>query len=394
MKLKYPAIIRKSIKHSKTILKFGTIWLISLCVPSLLAFVLKVGESYLSEDSLLVSLVDSFKGDWYINTFFSFVNLNNPTAPDDSAIQIVDLKDSFVSRNDIAYVLEKVSSLHPRLICVDFIFRQSTSYDSAQNASLVECVNRIKKESPLVFVGYKGLSNSVTKSFFADSLNLELALTDFIGFSKYTPYVDNMPRISAFIAQQLEADLSSLPSSMVVNYRNKEFASVPVRDKDDVDYFISETLIKNKIVIIGQKDTTDDLLTTPFLINGRKQIAGIEEIAFEVSSILSYFNGTDNTTCKPYLHMSWKWSIILYISLFSIYILILHIIHFLLKREILNLLVKPILLLAIEIGLVCICFQITLHTCQIPNVVLFATSLLFVDFAYELSHYFIKKIKL
>ncbi len=381
----------KQKKTYKVVLKTVYIWIMSLILTAILAFGLKGIESLFSEDSLLVNLVDSFKGDWYINTFFSFQNLNASPGSGDSAIEIIDIKDTYSSRDSIICVIEKARSLHPRLICVDFMFSQSTSYDSAQSVRLKEYFSRIRHDTPLVFIGYKGQSDSVSSSFFVKSLNLDIALADFTGFSKYVPYIDSIPRISAYIAQKSGINLSRIPSPMVTNYRNKEFGKVTIRDGKDIDY-IRRSVIENKIVLIGQKDTPDDIHTTPFIINGTKQITGIEEIAYEVSSVLSSSSKTFSPIRSPYVSMTWGYNICLFVLLFSIYIILLHIIKRI-KNDELKLLLKPILLITAEFTLIFICFEITKRTCQIPNVVLFATSLLFVEFAYEFSIYSEKYIK-
>lgn len=379
-------------KKYKLVLKTVYIWIMSLFLTAILAFGLKGIESLFSEDSLPVNLVDSFKGDWYINTFFSFQNLNNPQGLGDSAIEIIDIKDTYSSRDSIICVIEKVRSLHPRLICVDFMFSQSTSYDSAQSVRLEEYFNRIKHDTPLVFTGYKGLSDSVSSSFFVKSLNLDIALADFTGFSRYVPYIDSIPRISAYIAQKSGINLSRIPSPMVTNYRNKEFGKLTIRDGNDVVYYIRRPIIENKIVLIGQNDTPDDIHTTPFIINNKKQITGLEEIAYEVSSVLSPFSKTFSPIRSPYVSMTWGYNICLFVLLFSIYIILLHIMKRL-NNDGLKLLLKPILLITAEFTLIFICFEITKRTCQIPNVVLFATSLLFVEFAFEFSIYSEKYIK-
>ena len=387
-------------------------WLWTLALSLIIVLIIVI-VSRISEDSLIVNMIGTFNKEWYLDTFFS---VNNASDIDDKIddvddVVIVDLVDSFSSRKDIANVIKTVSLYKPKVICVDFTFAKSESYDKGQTEMLWKTISAIKDTIAIVFVDYKGISKSFRKNYMIDSLDLEYGLCDF-DFNDFYMYrkliYDSIPNISALVAQKAGVNLNFLPEPMVINFRNKEIVQNAVEDSAHMLSVITPEYVKNKIVFIGQCSNPNDIYKTPFTINGKKQISGIEEIAFEVTSLISILDDRNNKHRHPYIYMSITCNIFLFVGLFTIYFLFLEGIYWLLKtmavirrpkllnkkmydvgsfliNKVVVFIIKSFLLLLVEWILFKICFFITASIFYIPNVAFLATSFLFADNAFQLS---------
>lgn len=364
---------------------------LSLLLSFCLALVMLIIVPY-TEGTLLGKLINSVNEEWYMNTFFDDRNSKCAVYSGDEDIVIIDIKESFSSRDEIAYVLRKISSLKPRVICVDFLFSDNTSYDAEKNVNLQKTIGEIKDTTNIVVVAYKGQQSVVEQSYFMDSLHLDYGLADFVSYSEFVPYIsDSIPRITTKIAEKINVNVYSLPNPIMINYRHKGFTIIPVKDSTDVKDHLRDDL-KNKIILLGQYNSPEDVHLLPFVYKGIKQISGIEIIANEISSLLSYHqNNKFDKYYYPYTYFSWLQNAILYAILAVVYMLILYILYGLVKNEALLVLIKPLLLFLVEYLLIWGCFWYTENEMEIPNLVLFATSILFVGFFYELIYTLIKK---
>ena len=216
-----------------------------------------------------------------------------------------------------------------------------------------------------------------------DSLLLDYGLSDFYGFYQYVPYIsDTIPRISTKVAEMMGVDVKNMPHPLVINYRNKEFRRRAVIDSLDLDYSIRG--MKDKIVLVGKYNAMEDIHNTPFLINGLHQISGIEIIAFEISSLMSYAKKERSLERYPYTILNTLWTFIIGFLVSLAYV-------FFLRKIILSPLSKPLItitktvyLIATEIFIVFICFAITEAYMIIPSILFFVTSIIFVDVLLEI----------
>lgn len=365
--------------------------LLTILFSTLLAIVIHSFASLFNEETLIADLLNDAKEEWYMNTFFSEKNCKG-AAGDNSDIVILDVKDSYSSRDKIAEIIKKTASFKPRLICVDFIFRDSESYDRKQSDILKKTIEEYKDSVKLVFVAYKNIDDPITRSFFVDSLSIECGLSNFPSFYKYIPYVeDSLPRITTVVAKELGINIDSIPNPLVINYSRKEFDSRVIEDRKTIKDNIRKTLY-NKIVLIGQNDASDDIHTAPFLIKDGKEIPGIELIAYELSS-LTNLSGEDNEYRHPYTYLPFCYNILIYIIALLIYVVFLNRLYLYNKEKTIPLfiLVKTIWLFVSVFGIIQFCFYFTNESYYIPNIVLLTVSILYVEPFYELSMYFINK---
>lgn len=355
----------------------------------------------LNSRPLFSTVVNSINNEWYINTFFSHNNtvISEPGHPND--ITIVTVSDSFSSRKDIASVIRSVAAQKPKIICVDFFFHDNNSYDKTQNDSLQSAIADIKDSVTLVFVGFKGNNDYFSHSYFTKALELQYGASDFGGFGEYVRYFDGVPRISLKLSALLGVDTSALPKRFITNYKKKNFDGINIYNHTRLDT-IPKIVDHDDIVLIGQSNSPYDLHTAPFTIKGNHKISGIEIIAYELSSILSYSNNLKSfDTEYPYMFLSFGCNALLYLLLSSLYVALINLLLFLnvqikkkkkIKAKIsnLNLFISPILFLFIEGLLILMCFRITTYCFFIPNISLLVASLIFVDPAFKISGNIIK----
>lgn len=335
------------------------------------------------EGGIVDTMITSFKEDWYINSFFTDINNSKDITAGYDDLIIVDIQDSFSSRKHIADVIKAISQQKPQIIAIDFIFNANESYDKEQSQYLFKTLQEIKDTTKVVVVGYKGNEEQISHSFFMDSLRLDYGLSDFFGFYKFVPYVsDTIPRISTKVVEMLGADVKNLPYPLVINYRNKEFRRRIVRDSLDIDYSIRG--LKDKIILVGKYNAVEDIHNTPFIINGLHQISGVEIIAYEISSLLSYAKNERSIVKYPYIIIGWGWTFIFgfIVSLTYVYFLRMIIRSSFCKPVIT--IIKSIYLIISGLFIVFLCFGITEAYMIIPNILYLVTSILFVDILLEI----------
>lgn len=335
------------------------------------------------EGGLVHTMITSFKEDWYINSFFTDINYSKKTVPGDDDIVIIDIKDPFTSRKHIAEVLRTISHQKPQVICVDFAFYSNESYVEEQSQYLLETLREIKDSTKIAVVSYKGNNEEITHSFFMDSLQIDFGLSDFLGYYKFVPYVsDTIPRITTKVAEMIGIDVRNMPNPIVVNYRNKEFRRRVVKDSLDLDYSIRK--LKDKIVLVGKYNDIEDMHDTPFLVNGINQLSGIEILAYELSSLLSYSKNEKSLERYPYIILSVVWTFIFgfLASLAYVFFLRLILVSSLSKPVIT--IIKALYLIATELFIIFYCFAITEAYLIIPNILFFVTSIIFVDVLTEI----------
>lgn len=344
------------------------------------------------EGGLVSTMITSFKEDWYINSFYNEINNSKDAVVGDEDIVIIDIKDSYSSRKHIADVLRTISRQKPQIICLDFLFNANDSYDNNQSHYLFNTLKEIKDSTKIAVLSYKGNNEEIAQSFFMDSLSLENGLSDFYGYYHFIPYVsDSIPRISTKIAEMIGINVHSIPYSLVVNYRNKEFRRRVVRDSLDLDNSIKG--LKDKIVLVGKYNDIEDVHDTPFLINGIKQLSGIEIIAYELSSLLSYSKNERKTELYPYVMIPVIWTFLFGFIVSLAYVFYLKMILNSSLDKIIIIFVKTLYLVVAELFIVFLCFAITEAYMIIPNILFFVTSVLFVDFLTELLNEIFSKHK-
>lgn len=334
------------------------------------------------EGGLVDTITNNFKGDWYINAFYSEINTTRDNVAGYDDIMIIDIKESYSNRQQIADVIKTISKQKPALICLDFIFSASDTYDKEKSHYLLETLKNIKDTTKIVVASYKGNEEQIEHSYFTGELGLTYGLSDFLGFCKFVPYVsDSIPMLSTKVIEMLGVDVRDMPDPLIINYRNKEFRRRVVRDSTDLDYSIRG--LENKIVLVGRYNAVEDIHNTPFVVNGINQLSGIEIIAYEISSIMSYAKNEKALERYPYTILGWGWTFIFGFLVSLVYVFFLKMIVCSNLNKPLMILLKSAYLITTEIFIVFFCFAITEAYMIIPNILFFVTSIIFVDILME-----------
>lgn len=392
IKIKYKLFTsRKRFVHSNT----DFFWALLNCVVAMFlslpfAFLVQVFLSYISGGGLLAELVSDVNEEWYMNTYFSLKN-SSPQKDLDSTICIIDIKDSYCSRSDIAKVIWSLAAHKPKLICLDMTFAEGQSYDAKMSGYLLDTLSKTRCSTPFVVASYKGIEDKISHSYFTDSLKLDYGLSDFPGFHPYLPSIDNHYRISAKVAQVAGMNTDLLSKKIVINYREKEFQHIPISEKEDLAHLPN---LKGKILLVGQRNTPDDMHNTPFLIDKKWQIPGIDIVAYEVSTLLADSRSPDYDLFRHYQFCDTGLNIFLFMLMSLIFFLSYHFLRKLLNNHQIWLQwVKFVLLILTEYLIIRACFVFTDWFFLIPNLVLFMLSTLLVEPVYETTYYIINKLR-
>lgn len=324
--------------------------------------------------------------EWYVNTYYNVVNPYTK-AEEFPDIVILDLNDK-ISRSDLADIIKIVAESSPKSIGVDCTFSTSDSYDSIQTAYLINSLAQLSKNLPIVYA-VKLRENSAIP----DSLMYHKGFVNFKSsvIYNYQPYKGTFPHLSLEMAHLAGYDVSQIDTnSFMVNYRNKEFFSIPIySDFRDSDYTATiREDVENKIVLIGGLNNRLDKRTIPFYIDsGSEYISGTKIIAYMLSSIISA-SSPDNYRKQPTFHhysrCSWWMNLLLTILFAIVYLGIYIWIDKAQQQKQWIVLLKPCLLFVMMMLIVIISIIITATCYQIPYVVYFMVMTVFLGFSYDI----------
>jgi len=176
---------------------------------------------------VLIDIIDTVNEEWYINAFFDYQNKNGtPKSIED--ISIIDIDDDFFSRGNLADVVKEVAKYKPKVIGIDFSFNGSKNNDSLQSVKLKNTLESLMDSVNIAVVAFK--NDTVSHSYFTKELGIKYGLCNHRGFGRVELANDTIPYFSTMIAQLAGIDIKEIPSSFVVNYRNKEFNKCTIRN--------------------------------------------------------------------------------------------------------------------------------------------------------------------
>ena len=187
-------------------------------------------------------------------------------------------------------------------------------------------MDSLKDSVTIVMSAYLKSDGQILHSYFTERLGLKYGFVNQNGFSDYTPYYKldkSKPRFSTAIAESAGVCLVEMPDSFFTNYRLKSFSPMTIDSSTNMDYVL-EIINENSIVLLGQCSPTD-ILYTPFTLDyGWRQMYGIENIAYQLSTIMSIDNKNESEFYQPYLRFNTlqNWAVIIMFSfLFYIFVI-------------------------------------------------------------------------
>ena len=207
-----------------------------------------------------------------LSDIFARIDYQNSRKDTAFNIALVDMTDIY-SRRDIADLLRKVHSCHPKMIGVDlsFFYHKDTSGTIEDDSILIQAVKDVAQEAVFVMEleDYSSKNNSfhaAKHSFFADSV----AVIE--GFSNVKNNLDQKA-VSFYKASEYigEKKVYSLPAEMLrqcnmldINAEEElpiDFSSTLFNIKDASNFTADD--IKDKFVLIGAAKSNDDIINTP-----------------------------------------------------------------------------------------------------------------------------------
>ena len=325
--------------------------------------------------------------EWYMEAYYNTIN-NIRTSPEEcSDIVILDINEA-ITRQDIADLISIVAESNPKAVGVDCAFSTSESYSQEQTEYLIQTIAQLPDSFPIAFAYIM-----TEQSAIPDSLMRYKGFVNFLGFYDYKPFYDNIPHLAVEMAHLAGNDINQInPSSFLVNYRTKNFFSLPIysdfRDPGYMEYIQSCTT--DKIVIIGGVTNRLDMHRTPFLISNKDNyIAGSEIVAYALSSILSATTPNRDafyTQSSYYHHYTRcpKWLDALWTVLFTIlYLLIYWAIDGQQQKHKYIAMLKPLWLFVMIILTLFLAILVTATCYYVPMVLFFVLMTVFEGFWYD-----------
>lgn len=357
--------------------------IVFLLMPVIISTLLALGVwLYISifNDSIISKFITTFPKQVYVNCFFSDLDAKSEKAnlffEDGSDIVLFEISEGYTSRGDIARILYKLSKMKPRLVLLDFYFANSVTYDSLRTDSLYNAIKVINDSTKLVVVADKN-TDGISQSFFVNSLNVDYGVSDFVSCYEFVPYInDSIPRISTRAAELLGVDIKSFSYPIEINYRNRIFDNRHIENDATLDS-LDPQLLRNKIVLLGQKDKGRDLHMLPFPIGGTNKVYGLDLIAYELSTLLTSTDGSIDERRTPFRYLSFVEDVVVYIIMVLLYFIMVELAN-LFRNNVYQLFFKPCLLLFFECLVIVICFFVTEKYMIIPDVGLYVLSVPFI----------------
>ena len=207
-----------------------------------------------------------------LSDIFARIDYQNSRKDTAFNIILVDMTDIY-SRRDIAELLTKVHSYHPKMIGVDlsFFYHKDSSGTIEDDSILIQAVKDVAKETVFVLEleDYSGESNSFQSakhSFFADSVTISE------GFSNIKNNLDqntvSFYRASEYLGDKkvysLTAEMLRKCDMLDINEEEEipiDFSSTLFITKDASDLTVDD--IKDNFVLIGAAKSNDDIVKTP-----------------------------------------------------------------------------------------------------------------------------------
>ena len=348
-------------------------------------FLLWIGEKCSTIKPWLSLIVDAAP-EWYMNTYYTSFDHSDTTTYRDAFL--LDLNNN-VTRKDIADVINLVAQYSPKVIGVD--------YDSANTAYLINTINNLPEQIPIVFAydtAPSAIPDSVIKKHHWGHVK-------FPGYYNFKAYDNGIPHMALAMAELAGYDSKKMDtSSFVVNYNSRDqFGCIIIHHPlVKIDTTNIAAGVKNKIVLIGSRSNPNDIFKLPFKLKNEEYIAGSIIVNTTLLSILSTDATEDSPLNSSLYHCFYKlptWGNLCIVLLFALIYLILYClldtVSNLFKNQtklwvrILWKIIKPVVSLSLIAFLIYISMKFGTGSLRIiPNVVLLLYMAVFMSYFYEL----------
>lgn len=364
---------------------------------------------FLSVGRSLVSNLFGISENFYLKYYYDLFNGENAekksyNVPD--SLVIVNLQ-YYRSRLDIARIIELVHSNNPSCIGLDVFFPNNPDINEEVNNRLVSAIN--KAQAKLVVPCNYSTDGSRTvytelPFFFnlpgLDSLTYASPLAnDFFDYYEFDdssiPYKDSLtlirPRMGIELVKHSNSKLRRYDKEYYINYTKKDLSQIIINDTSE----IRTSTIRDKIVLIGDMSEIKDMTRLPFRFGKKKEISGVEDLAYSIISIRQ--NTPDSIDgkmrCIGFQELPMTISLFLAMVLSFLFCFIRgKLSDYKIEchkngklREIVVVLLNPIIIILAEIAVILICFTFTYWTHFIPDLFVSMVAIALVSISMELT---------
>lgn len=343
-----------------------------------------------------MSYYSGFDDTFYLKCYYDLHNRSTASIPESEDIVIFDISDC-KTRVEIATTLKQISDFNPAVICLDIFMPDDSERDVESDKECLEVLSSIQCNiiSPCLYDETMSQWLNPFYREFLSSSNFSYASP--VTFGMFEQFSKEDPRspenTMAYAVAETFSDLNGtgIPRDLkgfCINYRNKEF--FPYSNIENLD---RET-VEGKIVIVGGCKDYQDVHTLPFRIKASNRLPGVVNIAYTINSLISTkqycrekgYGFLRKSYNQPYK----KCSTGVDITISYILCLMVAIVMFAFQNHFEKLqgkwrrfawtLVSVFAILLFETMAVILSFEFFTTVCMlVPNLLLFVTSILFVD---------------
>jgi len=223
----------------------------------------------------------------YYYDYYNYAPAGVSHFPSNQDIVIVDAHDNSIgSRSGMAQVLDRLSSLHPAMVGLDILYPSTHESTMEDDEALQASVGRMGER--LIVASRHHGPDSLEHSFFtypAGALHATVNAQSFYGFTPRDSvggqWVDKMVFAIARKYAEQQGKPFSVPASAVVNYESLSFRKLTAPEQ------ISASVVDGKIVLIGDCKDAKDEVDLPFKIEGKSSLPGVMVNAYQLASLIS-----------------------------------------------------------------------------------------------------------
>lgn len=219
----------------------------------------------------------------YLKYYYDFVNYlpkDGGGALPEKDIILIDTHDSSLgSRLGIARLLDSLGRFEVKAVGLDAIFQLTHEFTDEGDESLQQAIAHFPH--PLVVACRRRGPDSLEHSFFIPTSKVDFGTTNAQSFYGFVPR-DSMSNqtVEKMVVGLARKAGYLIPEELIVNYSNRGFQCVS--SWDDID----ASLVKGKIVLIGDDRDARDSFDLPFRIEGKFSMSGMRINAYQLASLI------------------------------------------------------------------------------------------------------------
>ena len=317
----------------------------------------------------------------YRNTSDTIYKYNEDKA---DSILIVCIKDT-TNRMEIAKLIDTICSYQPIVVGVDLYFPPKSNDKDNSAETLKEAVE--KNAEKLVLAQVYNDNGDIIKSIIDECPQLCFGLINSYNDDKFAKKKELKEKDYYYFAYQIakkyyknigkNIDNEIDWNNKSINFSNSYFRPVGI-DNFFNNRVKKESLIANKIILIGYHNDISDIHPTPFVIKNKEMISGIELHAYAINSMISPGRAMSRLNIKSLTNFFFFYLLCLVYS-YSYVLLTDKKCKLINEHETFFNIIRPLFLLILTPLLLFLCYKWTVAKNIIPNVVPFLITVFLIN---------------